>query len=191
MIYKALKLSLPAFALFLASCSSTPDQMVIPEASFVDESYKPTPLSRAQQNLAEQLAQQTPVYAQKGKIFMRRTDSGLPEGTKLGRVQAAASAGDWIPIEDARIVVHTDKLPLQDLVKLVMRQVAAQSGPWDLKFKLSRDSEDVLFEPFSLNTETTFGEFVNAVSEYLMNYRGIDLKFHLFKQTRVLVVTDA
>lgn len=125
-----------------------------------------------------------------GKIFMRRTASTLPEGTKLGQVAVAKNSSEWVNIEDAEVVIHAEKAPLEDILQIVMRQVAAQSGPWDVRFKLTDENKDLLLQPFSLNTETTFGEFVSFVSEYLMNFRGVAMKFHLFKQTRVLVVTD-
>lgn len=172
-------LSLSSFVVLLAACSQ--GNVHVPEVVFEPE--QPRMITKQEY----QYSQET---VKPGKIFMRRTATTLPEGTKMGQVAVARNASEWVNVEDAEVVIHADRAPLEDILQIVMRQVAAQSGPWDVRFKLSDENKDLLLQPFSLNTETTFGEFVSYISEYLMNYRGVALKFHLFKQTRVLVVTD-
>lgn len=167
-------------ALGLSACVER-NQMYVPEVQYEPQLPKSVSYFKYQQ-------MQEPVKA--SKIFMRHTGTALPEGTKLGKVAVAYDPKDWVDIEKAQVVLHTDKAALEDILSLVMRQVATQSGPWDLSFEISKENKDLLLQPFSLNTETTFGEFVSYISEYLMNYRGVALKFHLFKKTRILVVTD-
>ena len=108
----------------------------------------------------------------------------VPSRTRMG------SPADWVTLEEYHVVVHEDNRMLRDLIYDLMVRAEPFVGPWQVKWKLSPENEDVLSERFSLDAETTFGNFVNYLSEYLSGYRGFRLRFDIFNSERILVITD-
>lgn len=141
-----------------------------------------------------------PTVLQKGTIFMRPTRavtlaSGQPtQGTTAGssvpRVAAITDPTQWVDIKNVRVIMHADNRNLDQLMTDLLAQVRPYSGPWQLQWRLKKDNLDLLDDPFSLNTETTFGELVNYLSDFMVNYRGIRLKFEMYNAERILVITD-
>lgn len=140
-----------------------------------------------------------PTVMQKGTVFMRATkpvnlgSTNASTGYTLGGVARQPLPTDptqWVDIKDVRVVLHIDNRTLEQLMTDLMAQVQPYAGPWRVEWRLQKANLDLLTEPFSLNTETTFGELVNYVADFMVNYRGVRLKFEMFNAERILVITD-
>lgn len=141
-----------------------------------------------------------PTVLQKGTIFMRPTRPvtlqgnqaiiNSSTGSSVTHGSVMTDATQWVDIKDVRVVMHADNRTIEQLMNDVLAQVRPHTGPWQLQWRLKKDNLDILDEPFSLNTETTFGELVNYLSDFMINYRGIRLKFEMFNAERILVITD-
>lgn len=97
----------------------------------------------------------------------------------------------WVNLEDAKITLHVEDEKFEDLILRSVNNAAIHAGPWQLKWKLKKENELLLYTKFSLDAETTFGEFINNVRQYIINYNGVRLNFRLFKEKRVLIVSDS
>jgi hypothetical protein len=97
----------------------------------------------------------------------------------------------WINLEDAKITLPVEDEKFEDLMLRAVNNAAIHAGPWQLKWKLKKENELLLYTKFSLDAETTFGEFINNVRQYVVNYNGVRLNFRLFKEKRVLIVSDS
>lgn len=155
---------------------------------------------KAQQKAAEQAA--APVAPTPPKVAtttMIRAD-GTPVQVPVANTEKDTGAVEtvppvvpaykWIPLKEARVTMDADNLPLQRLVQSAVDKVTPYTGPWEVKWKLSRENESLLDERFSLNTDTSFGKFVSYVAGFVMNYRGIQLDFELYDKDRVLLISD-
>lgn len=140
-----------------------------------------------------------PTVLQKGTIFMRPTrpvtlQNGVAvvgaTGSHIPRASSMTDPTQWVDIKDVRVVMHADNRSIDELMNDVLTQVKPYAGPWQLQWRLKKDNLDILDEPFSLNTETTFGELVNYIADFMVNYRGVRLKFEMFNAERILVITD-
>jgi len=100
-------------------------------------------------------------------------------------------ASKWVALEDAPITVHVENEKFEDLMLRAVNNAAVHSGPWNLKWKLKKENEILLYTKFSLDVETNFGEFVSNVKKYIVNYNGVKLYFRVFKEKRVLIVSDS
>lgn len=105
-------------------------------------------------------------------------------------IMGARQRADWIDLKKYRVVLHEDATPLESLMAGVLKRAEPYTGPWQLKWKISDENQDILQEKFSLDAETTFEEFVGYLANYMVNYRGIKLSFNLFESERVLVISD-
>jgi hypothetical protein len=72
----------------------------------------------------------------------------------------------------------------------VMTRAEPFTGPWKIKWKISDENKDILSTKFSLDTETSFDEFVSYLAQYLVNDRGVKITFSLFDRDRVIVISD-
>lgn len=97
---------------------------------------------------------------------------------------------EWIELKQARLAVHVENKPFEDVIEDALREVLPYTGPWRLQWKISRDNQDVLNERFSLNAETTFGKFITQVAGFMMNHRGIELVFEQFDKDRIIIISD-
>ena len=110
-----------------------------------------------------------------------------------GHVETApptVPAYKWIPLKEARVSMDADNLPLRRLIQNAMDKVTPYTGPWEVKWKLSRENESLLDERFSLNADTSFSKFVSYVAGFVMNYRGVQLNFELYDKDRILLISD-
>jgi hypothetical protein len=105
-------------------------------------------------------------------------------------LQRARVRTDLMNLRDYKVVVHEDGQTLPDILGKVMKRAEPFTGPWQLKWKISAENQDVLTEKFSLDAETTFDEFVSYLAQYLLNDRGVKLSFSLFDRERVVLVSD-
>ena len=96
----------------------------------------------------------------------------------------------WQNIREAQVRVHAENRPFQGLIEDVVDELEPRVGPWRVQWKLTRENRDLLTERFSLNTETTFEQFISSVASFILNYRGLELNFSLFEKDRVLVISD-
>lgn len=99
-------------------------------------------------------------------------------------------ASEWIELSKARVAIHVENKPFEDVLQDTLREVLPYTGPWRLQWKISRENQDLLAERFSLNAETSFEKFVAHVTNFMMNHRGIELVFEQFDKDRILVVSD-
>lgn len=150
---------------------------------------------------------------QKGVIFMQRSietikaeqqaDSGMPlavgkakvsfidpDGSTEQKVVSVPAADQQVPLASYRVTVHDENMPLRLIVQNMMIDAAPYVGPWSVEWKISTEYRDILDEKFSLNAETTFGKFVDYLSGYILNYRGIKLTFQTFDKERIIVISD-
>ena len=97
---------------------------------------------------------------------------------------------EWIGLKDARLSVHVENKPFEEVIEDALREVLPYTGPWRLQWKISRDNQDVLNERFSLNTETTFGKFITQVAGFMLNHRGLELVFEQFDKDRIIIISD-
>ena len=102
-----------------------------------------------------------------------------------------APASQWVPLADVQLVLHEQNQRLADLVNLALQKAQTYSGPWQVEWRLQKTNLDLMDEPLSLSAETTFGDFINRVADFVQNERGITLAFNLFNTERLLVITDA
>lgn len=121
-------------------------------------------------------------------------DGTLPETVKMEKVHkgyiAETPMENWIDIEDYQVVVHAENETVKDILDGIVHEATPFTGPWEIRWKLQAENQDVMFEKFSLNAETSFSDFANYVSSYMNNYRGFKLNFNLFKKERIILVTD-
>ena len=99
-------------------------------------------------------------------------------------------AHKWIELSEARVTVHVENKPFEDMMQDALREVLPYTGPWRLQWKISRENLDLLNERFSLNAETSFDKFLANVTNVMLNHRGIELNFRQFDKDRILVVSD-
>lgn len=120
-----------------------------------------------------------------------RTTAQLPLiKNPYASVTKARQRQDWMDLRQYRVAVHTDNLTLPDMLDSILKQATPYTGPWQVRWKLTPDNQDLLKETFSLDAETTFEEFINYLAQYIMNDRGVKLGFALFDQERLIVVSD-
>jgi hypothetical protein len=132
-----------------------------------------------------------PSVLEKTTIFMKRTaDKYGNTDTGIGRkaIPVTTNAADWIPLEDYRVVVHVENLTFEKILQDVLTEAAPYVGPWQVKWSLPKEYEDVLLERFSLDSETTFEQFIAYLKDYVLNYRGISISFELYEAERIMVV---
>ena len=98
---------------------------------------------------------------------------------------------EWVSLDDSKITLHVEDEKFEDLMLRAVNHAAINAGPWQLKWKLKKENEILLFTKFSLDAETTFGEFIANVRQYIVNYNGVRLNFRVFKEKRVLIVSDS
>lgn len=118
------------------------------------------------------------------------------QDTALEQFYSATKEGmlppsQWVNLEDAKITLHVEDEKFEDLMLRAVNNAGIHAGPWQLKWKLKKENELLLYTKFSLDAETTFGEFINNVRQYVVNYNGVRLNFRLFKEKRVLIVSDS
>lgn len=118
------------------------------------------------------------------------------QGTALKQFYATTKEGmlppsQWVALEDSPIALHVENEKFEDLILRALNNAAINSGPWNLKWKLKRENENLLYTKFSLDAEVKFGEFLNNVKSYVINYNGVRLYFRVFKEKRVLIVSDS
>ena len=123
-----------------------------------------------------------------GRIFLRpATDLALALPPSPPKLDPAA----WVPLADVRLVLHVSNLRLEEMLAQALGQTAPYTGPWRVEWRLKATNEDLRDELISLSAETTFGDFINHVADFIRNERGVNLAFNLFNAERLLVVTDA
>ncbi len=105
-------------------------------------------------------------------------------------LQRARARNDLMNLRDYKVVVHEDGQTLPDILGKIIKRAEPFTGTWQLKWKVSAENSDLLTEKFSLDAETTFGEFVSYLAQYLLNDRGVKLSFSLFDRERVVLVSD-
>lgn len=118
------------------------------------------------------------------------------QGTALKQFYTTTKEGmlppsEWINLEDAPVTIHVENEKFEDLIQRALNNAAVHSGPWNLKWKLKRENENLLYTQFSLDAEVKFGELINDVKKYIVNYNGVVLYFRVFKEKRVLIVSDS
>ncbi len=96
----------------------------------------------------------------------------------------------WVDLRQFQLVLHVDNMTMADLVTHALEQARPYVGPWDVKWKLKRENEDILYERFSLDVETSFESFAGYLSDFVNTYRGFPLVFQVFEAERLLVISD-
>jgi hypothetical protein len=76
------------------------------------------------------------------------------------------------------------------MLEKIIARAEPFTGPWEVRWKLKPENQDLMTEKFSLDAETTFAEFVSYLAQYLLNDRGVKLSFALFDRERVVLVSD-
>ena len=97
---------------------------------------------------------------------------------------------DLMNIRDYKVVVHADNQTLPEMMAEIMNRAEPFAGPWQVRWKLKPENQDLLTEKFSLDAETTFAEFVGYLAQFMVNDRGVKLSFSLFDRERVMLVSD-
>ncbi|HEX2859134.1 MAG TPA: hypothetical protein VHP58_02935 [Alphaproteobacteria bacterium] len=102
----------------------------------------------------------------------------------------ARNRRDWVDLRQYRVVVHEDGKTLEELLGTVLKRAEPFTGPWRIKWKISPENRDIITTRFSLDTETTFDQFVSYLAQYLVNDRGVKVTFSMFDRDRILIVSD-
>lgn len=105
-------------------------------------------------------------------------------------VIGSTNPADWVSLSDFNVVIHEDNIPLEKIVRNMLRKAEPFVGPWQVKWKLKKEHQDVLSERFSLDAETSFGDFASYISNFMRSHRGFELVFNVFEEDRVLVISD-
>jgi|GEM_PF-1800838 len=105
-------------------------------------------------------------------------------------LQRPRHRADWVDIRDYNVVVHEDNKTLEQLLATTLKRAEPFTGPWSIKWKISRKNQDILTERFSLDVETNFTDFIAYLAQYMVNYRGVQLTFSLFDTERTIVISD-
>ncbi|MBI1364307.1 MAG: hypothetical protein GC134_10010 [Proteobacteria bacterium] len=131
-----------------------------------------------------------PSVLEKTTIFMKRSADKYGPAGGIGRAGSAVhtNSTEWIPLSDYRVVVHVENIPFEKILQDVLTEAAPYVGPWQLKWSLPKEQEDILLERFSLDAETTFDQFIAYLRDYVMNYRGIGITFEMYEADRIIVV---
>ncbi|MFN7162977.1 MAG: hypothetical protein ACK5VJ_00430 [Pseudomonadota bacterium] len=103
---------------------------------------------------------------------------------------SARARTDLMDLRDYKVVLHADNLTLPAMLGQIIERAEPFTGPWQVRWRLKPENEDLLTERFSLDAETTFSEFVGYLAQYLVNDRGVKLTFSLFDRERVVLVSD-
>ncbi len=119
----------------------------------------------------------------------------VPPDLDLASIEPAAGplphvAGDWVNIRDYKVIVHENDAPLAEILKNVLDSAEPYTGPWHIKWKLTRENQDIKTQNFSLDAETSFEKFVNYLAQYIFNTRGVQVTFNMFDAERMMVVSD-
>jgi hypothetical protein len=99
-------------------------------------------------------------------------------------------ANKYIDIRTYKVIAHTENQTLEELLAGVVNRASKAAGPWQLKWKISPENQDLLTERFSLDVETNFEDFVAYIAQYIVNERGVKLSFNLFDSERIIVIAD-
>lgn len=119
----------------------------------------------------------------------------IPPEMDLASIEPAAGARpapveDWVNIRNYKVIVHENDAPLEDILQKVLASAEPYTGPWHVKWKLTRENMDIKKQRFSLDAETSFENFVNYLAQYIFNTRGVQVTFNLFDAKRMMVVSD-
>ncbi len=117
-------------------------------------------------------------------------DTGVNNASGELSLQRPRHRADWVDIREYNVVVHEDNKTLEQLLATTLQRAEPFTGPWSIKWKISRKNNDILTERFSLDVETNFTDFIAYLAQYMVNYRGVQLTFSLFDTERTIVISD-
>lgn len=95
-----------------------------------------------------------------------------------------------IALEDVRLVLDVDNVSLREIMAEVVRQAAAYTGTWTVKWRLKSENMGLLDERVNLTAEAPFGAFCQLLTEKIKNMTGTQLFITAFAGARVIMVTD-
>ena len=72
----------------------------------------------------------------------------------------------------------------------VVRQVVPYTGKWEVRWRLSPDNHFIVNERVNLTAETTFGEFVEFLTDRVNNMTGVQMFVKVFNSSRLIVISD-
>ncbi|MBI1309456.1 MAG: hypothetical protein GC129_06405 [Proteobacteria bacterium] len=96
-----------------------------------------------------------------------------------------------VRLEDVRLVMDLEDISLKDVLRQVVSQAAAYTGPWTVKWRLQPENRDIVDERVNLTAQAPFGEFCNLLTERVKNMTGTQLFVTAFDSSRVILVTDS
>lgn len=97
---------------------------------------------------------------------------------------------EWVNLDEAKVTLHTENEKFEDLLLRALNKASIHAGPWVLKWKLKKENEILLYTRFNIDAEMSFGELVSNIKKYILNYNGVSLQFRVFKEKRILIVSD-
>lgn len=95
-----------------------------------------------------------------------------------------------IDLEQINVMLDVTDVTLRDVMRRVVEQAAAYTGPWTVKWRLSPDNAALMDERVNLTAEADFGTFCGLLADRVKNMTGTQLFVTAFEGNRVLLVTD-
>jgi hypothetical protein len=95
-----------------------------------------------------------------------------------------------VALEDVQVVIDVENASLQNVLNDIVRQAAANTGPWQVKWRLKPENMGLLTERVNLTAEAPFGQFIDLLTERVRNLSGTNLYVTSFPRSRVLLVAD-
>jgi hypothetical protein len=95
-----------------------------------------------------------------------------------------------VAMEDIQLVMDVDNITLREVMANVVKQAAAYTGPWTVKWRLAPENSFLLDERVNLTVEARFGDFCDLLTEKVKNLTGVQLFVTAFPAARIILVTD-
>jgi len=112
------------------------------------------------------------------------------QGVRMASLAMPHQRRGYMDIRQYKVVLHEDNQTLGQILAQVLHRAMPFTGPWEVRWQISKANRALLNERFSIDVETNFDQFVSYLSQYIMNDRGVKLSFSLFDTDRVIVVSD-
>jgi hypothetical protein len=116
-----------------------------------------------------------PAGSLQGQYFGLISTTNLPANTNL---------------EFVNVVVDVEAATLEQIMQSIVKQAAAYTGPWTVKWRLKPENTELMAEKVNLTAEAPFGRFIDLLTERVRNMSGVNLFVTSFPQARVILVAD-
>lgn len=97
---------------------------------------------------------------------------------------------EYVALNELRVSIDVENVPLENVVKMIVEQAEASTGPWGVKWRLADDNRKLMNERVNLTAETNFEEFMTYMVDRINNMTGVRLFVRVFDDARLILITD-